>query len=627
MKIHFKAGGGAMPPFIAYTPFISSEQSQETTTETSSTTKKTKDDSKDDSIGIKDIIDLMKNSDILPSDRQALEYLIQDFKNLASLNSSNFQSSIFSEGMTSRYFDILQKLQIATKNSKEYDSVYKDLEEKDAINEYAVTNNNGIIVYNTVSKKLDVIPIDKYMPNQEQYNSEGYVPMTVNDILVLRMRSPEYAFNDELLNLIKGTKGISEISKNLKSLLSELGSKTFDISYDSNKNNIANGAQMLMELAKKGVPINMAGEGRYQSKDSIEQINSALSSLYNSLSNKDKGVLAMRSNNTKKPFEGAATMVYNMIASRADSSQIIDFSEGASKSKGGKNGFNDIKYNNVAQFLFGVGHHERFKIQDGTNDGLLLDSTSAQVTSGKSPIEDTSLHGIMSSDYSTILDISNATLGGLLLDTNDSKKIITDGTIHQVVMPIDQEAESNGVIKPDLKFLQKKKLVDDEIKRKGIHNKNYDAINKIYEQKKMPCKYDSNGELVFDIKTKSARFAVFNGYAFNSSFGNTDESELITNDYLQEVTGTALENIISRFKDLDFDHESAWDSVMPFWNSHDSVYKGAIFIPMKENAIAAMTTGNDLSADQMNDLEALEQQKELKKSGVIEQMYKNGLEM
>jgi len=31
---------------------------------------------------------------------------------------------------------------------------------------------------------------------------------------------------------------------------------------------------------------------------------------------------------------------------------------------------------------------------------------------------------------------------------------------------------------------------------------------------------------------------------------------------------------------LDFDHESGWDSVMPFWNSHNRLYKGTIFIPV-----------------------------------------------
>jgi hypothetical protein len=121
---------------------------------------------------------------------------------------------------------------------------------------------------------------------------------------------------------------------------------------------------------------------------------------------------------------------------------------------------------------------------------------------------------------------------------------------------------------------------------------------------------DDNGQL----NTKDyCKFGVLNGHALNTAFKDLD---LLDNTVLELDNEDQINNVMSILnkgrseKDrIDFDSESLWDSI--FGTSHNSIYEGTIYIPVRTNAFTGMIGGGQYpDTETAAEVEALIQQKE-----------------
>ena len=637
MKILFRQQGGAMPPYLAYNPFVpQSTGTVQTTTQTTQTTKS----SDSNELKDKDLLNMLKEIDGLPNDMQIVISNIQNMYQLQSLvpNSSTNKS------LVNMYLGALYKTKVAGYNKKEYDNAYQIVKNNKGLSEFAITDNGSLVVQNRETGQFSTINIQEYLANPEAFNSSvsKYAVQTNSNLLYWRAHSKNQAFNNGVFSIVENGIGLEKVAELVNSNLNNLGksetSKPFSIY--SQDGQIVAGADILKELQKQGVNTTLDGlyEGKVISETQREQASAALNYLYSILPKNAQTLLQIKAvqnglGDANNPQQAAKALLGQLIMSKESTKFNIELDfkgayniDGSKKSDSdGKSDFDKINYNAAGQFVMGVGYASQFTFQDGTNDGATVYSTEMPVTKNNQPIGRSTIQDLTTSDFSGVLDFNNVTMGGLTISPTGLSRVITDdGAAHSIDMVIDTKALQSGVIKPDLRYFKKKEQADNYIRENNIDAKNYEAVNKVYQQYGLPVKYTEDGKLNVQAY---ARFAVFNGEATNTAFSTTQDSDITFNDYLRELTDQEEANVIADLKKIDskfsYDSKSWWDSISPFWNEHDSIYKGTIWIPVKAhmlNAMASQSAG--LSSNQINTLDALEQAKS--RTSELQQKYKNG---
>lgn len=631
MKIQFKQQGGAMPPYLTYTPFIPSSQpiqQQQRIVEQKPT------QSDKDSLNDKDLMDMIKEINGLPND---MGIVITNLKQMEQLKSIN---PVASNQLTTIYLNSLYRLKVANFNKTEYDHAYTEVKENSGLSELAITENGYLTGINKETGKLQLFSVQDYLSNPYKFdNDKGkYQILTNSNLLWMRAHSPQFAFDNKVLSIVENGIGLEKINKLIKDNLQTLGKTKNSVAFNiyQKDDKIAKGAEVVNQLLQNGLPVNTSLDGLYEGKviteDQKNQAQAALLYIYKSLPKNAQTLLKIKAGNASDPDKGAFELLQTLIFSTTSSSTDLELNfkggynpDGSKKSDKEETGSIDkVKYNAAAQFALGVGYSSQFVIQDGTHDGLLIYSTEMPATKNNQPIGRSTLFELTSSDASGILDFQNVSMGGLKIDPSGFSKVLTDGVLHSVDMIIDQQAARNGVIKPDFRLFKKKEQADQYIKDNNINRKDYNKVNEVYKQFGLPVLYNSNGKL----NTNSyARFAVLNGDAISTAFSNNDQSDVTFNDYLRELNDQDEANVLSEFKKIDnklsYDEKSFWDSISPILNSHDSIYTGTIYIPIKSHILNAMAGQPEgLTGDQINTLEALEQNKD--RANQLAARWKNG---
>ena len=607
MKIHFKQQGGAMPPYLAYTPFVpqsTESPSFETSSETISTTT-----SKKDSLDEKDLMEMISEIDGLPNE---MEVVINNLKNMYSMQELFPQGT---SGLVNLYLNSLYRLKVAGYNMKEFDNAYDRVVENTGLSEVAITSGGQIVVADRTTGELGLMDVKNYLNNTD----ENKTALTNSNLLYYRSHMPQYSFDSTLLPIVENGIGMEKVSKLIDQSLTDLGSTKQSMEYSFHQQNgkIVKGAEVLKELQSKNIPVNTSidglYEGKYISETEAQQAKEAIKYIYQALPKNAQTLLQIKGNNNTNPEEGALNIISSVVLAGASNSVESDVSyKGGVNPDGTKQSSesgDNLKYNVAAQWLMGVGQNNVFTIQDGTKDGIAVHSTSLPITSGDTLVgANSTLTQLSKSDFGGILDLQNVSMGGLMISTTGLDKILTtDGQAYKINMPIDKEAASKGIIKPDLRFLRKKEQADAELAQEGVDIKtNKNRVNQVYQEMGLPILYDAEGNLNI---TDYTTFMVLNGIAINTAFSTEQPADITFNDYLKELTDEEEENALNIFKTIDknlkYDEKSLWNGL---WGSHDSIYRGTIYIPVKSHVLNALAS--KLPADAILTIEAKEQAKD-----------------
>lgn len=612
-----KQQGGSMfsSYFTKYTPVgpAAAPQAQQGRQQQAAPAQSSSGDSERGKITEQDLFKALDKIDGLPNETQMLVNQLKTMYAASSL-SGNPQS------LATMYANILGDIKIAQFNKKAYDNAFNEVTKNEGMNEFAITASGHLVVQTEDEDGIQLITVEQYLKNPGKYNA-----LTNSNILNMRAFDPQFAQNNQVLEVVSNGIGINKVVEMIKSRMSNLGetNQTIEGYTAKQSKDIHGGIQILEEAAAQTLASGMTVDGLYKThvitKDQKVQAEAALKYIYQTLPNNAKAILQLHSNNAKDPVAGALDIIGNMILSQEDftAEYRLDYQaelnadgtkrKSSSSGDGDDDGDEDAKdvYNTASLLIMGKGQQQMQIINPGTDlaFSVLTSSLPLVDAEGKPLGKNHTLTTLTQSQYSGVLDFDKATMGGSKIkDTYYGSVIINSDKISVLDFPTDE----NG--NPDLRptTIDKKKRADQMMKQAGIDinneasvAQNADKINNILQQVGLNAAYDSQGRI---ISGNWKRFAVLNATADNRalSMGDLDDNsqllEVTDDNHIDQLIGIIKsENKLDKYE---FDKDNWYD-----WNGHDSFYQGTLWIPVIENYFSAQSgSGQKMKMQQIKNI-------------------------
>ena len=318
----------------------------------------------------------------------------------------------------------------------------------------------------------------------------------------------------------------------------------------------------------------------------------------------------------------AKDIIQQLIGSRVSRVNTQDLSRAnsnrgkGSKSSSGSNEseqdvMDKLKLSPVMMAQLGKTSTMPIKMQNGTKYAMTMNAQVVPIvnTSGAPLGTGVSLQDVSTSQYAGALDFNNATIGGQAIDPSALDRVIVDST-NLYIMNLHYTTSPDGTIMPDLKWLKTIETIDTAIREQHITDIN--KINELYQNAGLPALMDSAGNLNV---THYCKFGVLNGKAASSTFTKQDDFDITAKEINDENLISNYLNQVNKGRDkdskIDFDPASFWDTISPFWNDHDSLYEGTIYMPFRDDILnGALSSNQELTAREASIIQARNQQKE-----------------
>ena len=527
--------------------------------------------------------------------------------------------------LASMYVSILGQIRIAEFNNQKYTDAYKQAVESGGLNEIAITDQGNVMVIDKKTNQLVEITPEEYLSNKNAYSK-----ITNSNLLYLRAHSDAKDQNGNslfinangYLDTVGNSVGLKTITATINNIISNLGSTSDTTTgYISIENgNILKGLELLKKMQKEGVDVSgLSVDGMYKAKlitkDQANQINMTLNYLTQMLPQNQMTLLKVNSGNASDPEKGAKGLLLQLLLSKQDLTTEGDFTLEKELNPDGTKKSDDkdkTSMSPVQAWLTDHGVKQKIVIQNGTADGIMVETNSLPITSESGQLlGQTTLNNVMNSQFGGNLDWRSISFGSNVIDPAEvSKVVITDGTIYKMLLPVDQEQlAKDGRLKPDLKSIALVEKANERVQQLKAQGKaTPEAINKVYADLNLPQLYRPDGQ--FNIQDY-AYFGAIHGYAHSSAF--EDDFDLDTST-MQEVKNEKKNDDIYRImtgqhengKASGFDHKGWLDNL---FGKYDRMFKGIIYVPVQNSIITAMlSSGTKPSRTDMAELEALEQQ-------------------
>ena len=591
MIFKFQQGGSAIPPLVSYQPIMITNSGA---SETASMAGPSKSSEESSDLTDKDLLKMLEKLDGLPNDMQALTKVLQNF-----YIDQQYSPSPNTANIASRYLQALQMMRTINFNRKQYDNALNIISNNGGINELAINEKGQLIC---VNEKGDF----KYLKPEQLKQITDYRPVTNSELLKLRAYSPELANDNNILGVIANGIGIKGVTEYIQQFINNLG--TSDNSTQgyvtTQQGQIINGITTLtsaiQEASQQGIKFDGTTQDLYQykilNKSQKEQADAALSYIYRMLPENAKTLLKVRTPNGTS--EDAQKLIATIIASQIDVTNHYDIELKAGKTaqsigKSSNAGTKDSTeqetslIHNVMQSIGGT--DTQLKVDRG--DGIQMTvngSTYNRVTkpNGDS-IGDTSLSNMLdlSGLGSIIKDTHLITFGDQKITPEQMRNITYNNTgIVRANLPINSDGTVN------LKLLEQYQQAENEINALG-ENATQEQISDIFEKYDLKSLLTPNGKP--DI-TKFGAFIVTEGYTTKSNgIKDTDFVKKIDDPTDAQIELIKESLAIGTGKDRKKPDIDTFDWWNPFdYFSVDDIYKAAIYIPITNNQLAAVTGAN-----------------------------------
>lgn len=617
--------GGALPPlFSGYTPVITNSQvpnpmlqylSQITSGVTSGTTSKATSSSGSDGMPtVKDTMALLKDMKGLDNDTHAaiesLEDQSRQAQNLAVFGKTA-QSSLVSQ-----YYRNIEMANKVSESKEEFNKAYDQAKSTGSLSEAAITSDGNVVVTDK-NNQLQIITPEQYLNNSDLYNLQ-----TNQELLYKRQHDSGMAFQNGVLGVVQNGTSFKQISETIDQIAGKLGKTSNSIEGYTTKEQgeISQGIAVLKEAANK-YRGGMSMDGVYKTSLSTEsskaQAELAVDAIYRNLNQTQKSWLKLKGDGTEK---GARAVIKEIVLTGVNDSQSFtmdyqqDLNSDGSKKSASSGTSKDSKYFDTGMAFFaGMGEKSLLPIQD-------KDNIAYSVNTYRMPLIDAEGHNlsigtlqqVANGRYGGMIDTSQAYMGNNKLAAGGLNRVIVEGgKIYAAELPCIRE---DGNIRPNLQLMHQISQADKQIKAAGIDPNNITSkqqmitINKIYQQQKLPVKYDSNGNLTTDY----SRFAIVNGTAMQEAFDedNIDTKSFGTKESNDKGTRTRFQNNIrTATKDNKFTLDNGWG--IGFTVGEDDLYNGLIYMPMTSDVFNAMDSSTNLTPGEAINIETLNQKRQL----------------
>ena len=458
--------GGWVPPFQSFNYINFGGQPEQSQRGTRGNSKN------DDDFDIGDYISKMKG---LPSDIKAFT---EQARNVIA---SPFGKTTINKN-SMEYFELMSQLTMVNSNKELYEKALTNAVNNKALNEYALTSSGGMLVYNNEGN-LNMIGISDYDPSK-------FRAATVGDLVKERANNENFAFNQELIDIISSSVGRETIIQKIDTRLKEI--KTSDV---TNKD---------VKMLQKGVSIieNQNIEYTYEldvSKKTNaydeQTVKYALDTLYGGLTQQEKLVLELIGSEMSTEDEdgniirkNGIGVILDIINSRYHTSTVIEknYEDKSDKDKSGKSGTSSKDHSDTQaialwQDRFGVPSITPIRLGNNVLDVTGWKHNTITGINGNPVKQGTVSDFLNESQVGEILDKDQMYLGDYKLTTSDTDVLVFDITkgMKSMYLPVNKREEL------DLEVFRKIKTLEDNIKEKYGDNPTKLQVEQEYKREEL----------------------------------------------------------------------------------------------------------------------------------------------
>lgn len=547
-----------------------------------------------------DIFKLLEKLDGLPSDMQVVASQIQKLY--------SEQDQLTPEQLTSAYLQSLTSIQTAKFNKDEYTRAYNEVTKNGGANEVAITEQ-GQLVISGAGGTIQTISPEAYAQNPGKYHA-----LTNHELLQLRAQDPDFFNHNQVLKIVENGIGQQKVTELIQRCLTGMGS-------DQNKE-AWQGMQMLMQqnaelqaAGQESGSLNAIFKNGTMNKTQQMQAQRAMSWLWYTLPENARTWLKVKSNGTDK---GAQALLETLVFSKVDESDALSSLAGGKGANGNSakqayekmkvgwwtvytDGAPSLKETTVLQLSEGSSAI-KLDVTRGKIQGK--DNTNLSVCTFNDLKEKTAVTGLVDEGQMYFGDVAlNTMLGGddMLVDPNRAYK---------VDLPLDEDALAQGIKKPRS---AEQMLALDDVQAKIRAQKldpskpeDIEKINELYVQAHFPPKYIKQGNTWVVNKDKWFTFMAIDAYVTDraielDSLGGKQEP---SKHLVKKVTDAEEKTIVAQLEaslhrsgklagdsKYDYDYDSWW--IADWFDNHNSIYKGIVYLPVTGNATSvAMYMGD-----------------------------------
>lgn len=573
LKIYQQGGG------LIYTPFIPEQAT--TGNSTSSKSNSSDDDSKLDPLD-KELLSLMKDQNLLPSDiNQIFSRLIAFQKKTQSL--TDFGDNSYRSVMPGM-LQIMQMVSNARYNKAKSDEAIKIMSNQNTGADVALDKYGRMYVQNMDGEIKHIAP--------SEYDSEKYRPISNSELLYLRENS--LPFDTDILSDISETVGLTDISKEIDRIIDAFGKTKSEQYYDKDVVDIFTALK--------------SPDGIYKltEEKTSADLRKAWNVIYKQLPTKMQHVLNARAALTDS---NVADYIHEIVLSNLDYTQGIDYDATQSKAAGYDTDPNATKKAAAEQltqdnYLQQIGNRRLYRSEAAiVPTAAQISDTGALIVpvyNAGMPV-DKQMDGIgmmtlsnfrVKAEASKAGDFSSVTFGNRLLRDNEFDQIVYDGVseLNIAMLPYKHDS-TTGQITPDFDKLIAFNYIQ------GLIDENPNISETELAQKARDKGYDLV-QLGYDRKTNSINlpdtmpFITFSAYANKDSLNIPKSSR----PFLEHLSNADGKQIMDKIETLinygeltptknskklnNFNGPERWD-----------LYHGNVYVPMANAARAMLLSG------------------------------------
>ena len=578
MKPILKLQSGDSLPFVDNMPFQGAARS--TASESNGSDSDSSSGKGDNDVGLKTLLNLVKELDGLPVDTTLVAQSIKEMYNEASLYNNGHIST---DDLVTTYLSALQKIKVAKFNEAQFNTAQKEVTEKGGLHEIAIDEHGRLFVQDVESGAMNKMTIEEFKQLKDEEPNK-YEALTNSNLLYYRAHSPQFAFNNDILRVVSNGIGEKQVTELLLQVANNMGKDVLQQEGYSQKNSeaITRGMGELQEAYTQGMTVNGLYKQEYLSEDQNAQIAAALKYLWSSLPENAKVFLKYKSDGSES---GAVGLMSDLLFSRNNYKQ--EFRQNLTKhpdSNSDDNKSNKIELDPVKAMILGMGYQREVTLNTGSSyEAHILGNYSVLTNESGNPLgEYTSLREVSNGAFAPSLDLNNATFGGARIETLN-RAYLNNADIVAMDLPIDVAYyQQTGVLRPDINLMNKIEELHVAMKQGKIDKNDASAVNAECKRIGLPPMYaslDENGIPQLNANY-FARFARIDGIV--------DERALESGQNVDNTVRSATSNKRQNFKEYMAKADKSYALSDGFLGmGADNLYEGAIYIPIRRDLIAA----------------------------------------
>jgi len=582
MKPILKLQSGDSMPFVDYMPFQGLESARSAGADATSASDSSS--KGDNDVGLKTLLGLVKELDGLPVDTTLVAQSIKDMYSDASLFNNGHLST---DDIITTYLSALQKIKVAKFNEAQFNTAQKEVTEKGGLHEVAIDERGRLFVQDVESGAMGKMTVEEFKQLKAEEPGK-YEALTNSNLLYYRAHDPNFAFKNDILRTVSNGIGEKQVTELLLQVANNMGKDVLQQEGYSEKNGdaITRGMGVLQEAYTQGMTVNGLYKQEYLSEDQKAQTTAALKYLWSALPENAKVFLKYKSDGSES---GAVGLMSDLLFSRNSSKK--EFKQNLAKhpdDDGDSKGKAEL--DPVKAMVLGMGYQKDITLNTGTSyEAHILGNYSVLTNENGNPLgEYTSLREVSGGAFAPSLDLNNATFGGARIETLN-RAYLNNADIVAMDLPIDVTYyQQTGILRPDINLMGKIEELHVAMKQGKIDKNDAGAVNAECQRLGLPPMYaslDENG--IPQLNTSYfARFARVDGIV--------DERALETGQGVDNTVHSATDNKRQNFKEYMAKTDKTYALSDGFLGmGADALYEGAIYIPIRQDIIAASLGGKN----------------------------------